>query len=623
MAFSELCDLPHPLPAALQALHARHARHFAAELAARLPAAVQGLLADAYNQAETTAAESLQLELLPYLPQVQARFEQELLARLSPTRRLGKARLLDFERLGRTPDEEAAEASAIASLAQSFAEAAGRAQHGCLAHLNIAAQRLGLPGLATALASSAPCAAFMASLAAAGVGLEGRMLALRPLESRGLSLWVAWTTAVSALLDDPAMALPDPAEPTVSVTPLSAAAVASFKAVGQSPDAGTDAQLAEELLRTVAEDGNAATAINAFHDWFDAIKAEAQLPAAFQDDWEGLRFTLNKAALHDTGFFSGGSHPLRSRASALCVDAALSAAQFTSPSAVRSGFRQLAADAAVNAGAVLGRLHAQPALSPQALQAFASACEREARQRLETLLDHIREAALDKLGWQSLPAHCKAFAAAGLAPLLSAAWLRDGRGSAADRTAQALIGQWQDSRRSSTQRLPLRQALRTAWAALGAEAQRVEHLSAALQASWHEGPSAASNDSADPESEIDALLAALDAEEGSAPSPLPTAAVPVAKPAAASELSRLFAHGRWLRVPTATGGARFLSVAGFDAAQSSVLLASATGETALQRPAESLLAEMFDGSAELLSPDAETQSLLASLRQQRQLTAAA
>lgn len=615
-SYGPMGDEDHPLPQALLELNTVQAQRLAAGFLAPWPRAVVGLLAEAYNQVEANAAQELKRCTLDDSGRLQTRLEQELLARLNPMRRTPKLRLIDFERLSLTPEEELEEKSALTSLANTFEFATGT--QGLQARMQLAstARRLVAPALAEAMAAEAPVAAWLASLRALGVGLQGRLLALRPFEHLALPLWVEWQAAAAELCARPQMGAPEPNTRSRAPPALSAQARASLKAAANVEDGGADAWLAAELLSVEKNQHPARAALVAFHDWFDAIKAEPQLPSLFHGEWEALRLGLGKAALSDDTFFTAVDHPLRSGASAVCLRAALTLPGLVSGAQVRSNMRALLAEAAANTGDVLALLREKQALSAAETAAFAAHAERESKSRLDALLDTVRHAALERGGERKLPPAALPVFHSGLMPILATAWLRDGSGSAAEREALALLAKWQQSRsavRPSLLRNNLKFELQAAWINLGVDAMWIDGLLRLLDDAWLDNAGPGLPATSDTESEIDALLSAL---EASIPPPVPVN--PAASPAGAAKAdarAQLFVKGRWLRIASGSNGAaRFLSVTRFDAAMKTVQLSTATGEIAMSCGADELIQDLFAGKAELLNPNPETQALLNMLR---------
>lgn len=609
---------------ALRTLNGGQARHFAAAWAEALPKHIERIIGDAYNSSERDAALHVQHNLLPQIAAFQQRFEAELQRAFDPLDAFSSNQTFDYDHLATSTQDSHTEAQAAGDIGCALEHSTNAAAVQALRQAVLAhARGLQAAQVLRAVAPASLATALLRSLRACGVPLEGRLLLLRPLEQQGGKLWAEWFTALETLNAAHPEHLPVGSR-WAPMAALSAAAEAHLRGLLSAED--DDAELARSMLTAVAEQTPAAVAIAAFHDWFDGLRADPLLPNLFQEELEALRFAAAKRALVEPEFFASADAALRQSMQQWCVAAALTSASYQSVAEVRSQLRRLSTEASPSAADVQQALLAAP-LSTESRQQFAAATQQEALARAQAVLESVRDAAQGAVVNASMHPSVLQFAQIGIAPLLVAARLRDGCGSSAHRAAQQLQTRWQQSRRSTghfSARMDLREDLRRAWRAAGADALWQETLDASLLAAWQAETQLVQASNDDPDAEIAALLAALDAPEPTPQKifPLQTEAERRAEEATSAkmrpEVARLLCHGRWLRVPLAEGGARFLSVASIDVRAGSVQLATAAGEVVLQRAAESLLSELLSGRAELLGPDADAVALLDALKQETQ-----
>ena len=193
------------LPAALRDLALREAEALAGDFVEHLDAALQSLVGQARNSAETRNAlalgDALRLSQAELLRQISRAFRE----RLTPWTLTAGRSLLDLSRAEAPSLEELEDRLRLDQLAQVCERLAGERGPRLRQRLDSASRSLGLPALASAFAPATPGDCFAAAFHRMALPAEQRALAYRLVEQQALPRWPALLDAVLHLLDQQAL----------------------------------------------------------------------------------------------------------------------------------------------------------------------------------------------------------------------------------------------------------------------------------------------------------------------------------------------------------------------------------------------------------------------------------
>lgn len=226
------------LPSALRDLALREAETLAEDFVNHLDTALQSLVGQARNSAETRVALALGDALRLGQAELLRQFSRAFCERLSPWTQAAGRSLLDLS-AAEAPSLEALEDHLhLDRLARVCEHLTGARGPRLRARLDSASRSLGLPALATAFAPATPGACFAAAFRHLGLPAEQRALAYRLVEQQCLPRWPALLDALLRLLDQQA---------------LDSSQLQTGKAANTGPDVASPAPLSQSASRVITE----------------------------------------------------------------------------------------------------------------------------------------------------------------------------------------------------------------------------------------------------------------------------------------------------------------------------------------------------------------------------------
>ena len=412
-----------------------------------------------------------------------------------------------------------------------------------------------------------------------------------------------------------------------------------MREIAVSRVAGADAPLALELLRQLEQAGPATTAVALAGNWVDALLAEPQLPAALLPDLEALRFPVLKAAVADHNFFLNIAHPVRRMINELAERAALAGPLGQSLAPLRAELRELAGRIDISAAFAHDLLPRSVRLGAAEVDRFDEQHGSEQLARRDALLMKVRCLVVRELETQtlgaSLPAEAAAVLSGGFLPLLAAALLKQGAGSAEDRRVRALLDRFVGSFSpgiGEPAREQVIESLCSALLDLGLPEDRVSRLMSGIERVHRQvncpADTRASEDALDTaDTEIEAILVTLERPEPVAAVAPATAVVHTPLFAAAANESQrpIYAEEdpvpvvlqaeHWFRVhDPRTGDDRWLCLSAYYPAQDSLSFRSFDGASVLGLRASQFIEDLIAGRAEPLNPEPPVERALKALR---------
>lgn len=611
----------HPVQGGLREQAASAMSQLAEAFDRGLDSALQALLAEARNAAETRAVLELGDALQLGRAGLARRLHQSFLQRLNPLAAGPGPSLVDIERLSVRASDDLEETIALAQLAQATEQRAGELGLRLRGRLSQAARRLSLPALAEAFEPGALGQCFAAAFRELELDSGQRILAYRLVETLALPRWAELLAALLAQLDQlgldppPAAGDNDPGE-TLLVAEPSLRCLRRMAAGGGA----REAPLAAQLLAQAEAGGAAQSLMAAAGQWFDSLLAEPHLPVSLLPALETLRYPLLKLALADRGFYLNATHSLRRELGLLCERLMLVGASGQGLGVLQSELVALRERISMDPGFVRDLLPRCQPLSQADLQAFFTLHRQEQLARQESALAQLRrllakDVEAETLG-VDLPPEADALLSGGFMPLMARARLAHGAGSVADQAARQLLAEFTasfaaepgvESRDSLIERIA--EALRGA----GLREERVGTLMRDLESAYRRLAAAGGHFAGVPgepgAEEVDDLLTALvtpGAPAPTAPGPPPSVDLPLAS---------LLRPEQWYRVRDPRGGDdRWLCLAEFYPRQDLLSFRASDGVATLGMRVSRFVEDLLAGRAEPLNPDSEVAQ---ALRRQR------
>lgn len=608
-----------------------------------LDPAVQALLAECRNAAETRAVLDLGNALSLNRPALLRGFMAALKRRFDPLRVSLRSNLFDLERLSLLPADEMEENMQLSQLALQAEQKASEAGRQLASRLQAAARDLALPALDDALDAHTLPDCFAQAFRHAGLMTSERVLAYRLVECHALKAWPSLVQAALLVLDQQGLhgahtlaghAAANAAQDAAPM--ISAATMQTLREVRASLVSGEDGRLASALLRALEPPfvGSPVALITALAgSWMDSLLAESELPATFTPELESLRLPVIKAALCDLSFFLQPLHPVRQSVNDAAQKAAFVGLQGYSLAQVRAELREIASRINIHGRFALDALQMLPPLDPDLAHQFHQQMSRDQEHRRESLLHRVRALATREVEARtldvSLPSAARAALSRGFMPLLSTLMLRHGSAAPPTRQARQLLERFVDSfalcigrsERQSVLSALCKTLVETGLSELHTRSVRAELETAYAELEAEAQSSLPGGDSSSTLREINSILSGLGvnttAESRPAP-PVVTAGASQYQPKVSLDdtpLERLLKPGQWFRVRDyKSGDDRWLSLVGLHTDQDRVSFSGFDGITVLTMRASQFVEDLTTGLAEPLNPDASVQQALVRLR---------
>lgn len=433
-------------------------------------------------------------------------------------------------------------------------------------------------------------------------------------------------------------------------------------------NAYADAMLASELVS--AARGQSVQGLDPGQAWamtqraglvgrmFNEIVADPNLPRGVTGAMEDLRFPVIKTALSDVSFFSNPQHPVRSLINDLASMAASTRAG-GSPAVQR--FEELARKVKqqfdLDADVVRPKVREATPLEEGDIERFLDQQIAQGRERRQAIVEKVRKVVAQELELntmtQPVPETLEPLLRSGWGPMMAMRLLRHGHDSEVWRAGMELLHRVlfalnpkSPNARTAAEREALRRDIGVALAEVGMPVDRIDPLLTGLEQALddvqHDAEVAAQTAQKRTSlAETEAAEAAVKkakakakgktlrepvvAAESPPPAPEPTPAPPAAMTSSPEQLlEQLLQVGSWFRVyDRANLDTRWLKVTSWYPQTQRVSFAEFDGKNVLTLHTKDLYEDLISGRSEPIDSAPTTLSLLQTLREQKQGSAAA
>ena len=216
--------------------------------------------------------------------------------------------------------------------------------------------------------------------------------------------------------------------------------------IGNDPAAASLQELLQSLMTRGGQEGFEASAqrLSMAGQMFNELLAEPLLSDTLRAAFEPLRYPLYRTALADPAFFTSAAHPTRKMLGDLVELAGATQTGEVSTARFRTLLQSMIAQAEGATAAGLGNGSARSAaLSGLELDGFLAELREQARARRGALLLHVRRMIAQELELRTVgrdvPKPVLNLLRSGIGPLMAVRLLKNGRGSAAFRDAEAML----------------------------------------------------------------------------------------------------------------------------------------------------------------------------------------